>query len=110
MTKNATKLSLSPLRQRLLELMQDINFGRIEGLVVRSGEPRLDPPPRAVRKIKFGSTNGCRPQTRGQDFALKSQVQELFAYLDEMGDGTIEVLEIQHGLPFRMTVAEVVAA
>ena len=34
----ATKRSLSPARRRLLALLQDLNFGRVEGLVVRGGE------------------------------------------------------------------------
>ena len=39
---------------------------------------------------------------RQRDFALKSQVIELFAFFDKFKDGTIDVLEIKHGLPFRM--------
>ncbi len=38
MSEVTTKASLTPARRRLLELMQEINFGRIEGLAVR--EPR----------------------------------------------------------------------
>ena len=37
---------------------------------------------------------------------LKRQLVELFDLLDDYGDGVIEVLEIKHGMPFRMTVME----
>ena len=42
---NRTKQSLSPARRRLVELMQEVNFGRIEGLHVRDGEPILEQAP-----------------------------------------------------------------
>jgi hypothetical protein len=99
------KSGLSEGRRRLLELMQALNFGRIEGLPVRGGEPVLEPPPRAVREIKLGGENGPRPEAGRPDFPLKRQVGELFAHLAAVGDGTVEVLEVRHGLPVRLLVA-----
>ena len=103
------KSSLSPSQQKLLAEMQRINYGRIEGLSVRRGEPVLDPPPRIIREIKFGGENGPRPEVGKPDFTLKAQVRDLFAQLEALGDGVIPCIEIQRGLPFRMTVEEVVA-
>jgi len=108
--EEVSKRSLSAPRRRLLELMQEINFGRIEGLAVRGGEPVLDPPPRVVREIKFGGENGPRRELGSDDFALKAQAVEFFAHLSRLGDGTVESLEIKHGLPFRMSVEEAVRA
>jgi hypothetical protein len=87
--------------------MQRINFGRIEGLSVRCGQPVMAPPPRVVREIKFGGENGPRPESGKDDFSLKAQVRDLFAQLEVLGDGVIPCIEIQRGLPFRMTVEEV---
>ena len=56
-----SKASLSPPRRRLIELMQQINFGRIESLLVRNGEPAFDPAPVVIREVKFGGDNGPRP-------------------------------------------------
>jgi hypothetical protein len=106
----SAKSSLNPPRARLVEWMQRINFGRIEGLAVRGGEPVIIPPPRIVREVKFGADNGPHPKTSTGDFLLKSQVREFFARLKAMGDGTIVSLEIKHGLPFRMIVEEDTAA
>ncbi|HRV31532.1 MAG TPA: hypothetical protein P5169_07450 [Kiritimatiellia bacterium] len=39
-----TKSSLTPPQARLVELMQRLNFGRIEDLHVRNGEPQFTPP------------------------------------------------------------------
>jgi hypothetical protein len=101
-----TKRSLSPARRRLVELMQEINFGRSEGLAVRGGDPVLAPPPRLVREVKFGGDNGPRPERGAADFDLKARLVELLDYLDEAGDVTIDLLEVKHGLPFRMLVAD----
>lgn len=103
------KSFLSPSQQKLLTEMQRINYGRIEGLPVRRGEPVMDPPPRIVREIKFGGENGPRPEMAMADFALKSQVRDLLAQLEALGDGTVACIEVQRGLPFRMTVEEVQA-
>jgi hypothetical protein len=104
---NATsKSSLSPDRRRLIELMQRVNFGRIEGLAVRHGEPVIDDanPPRVVLELKFGADNGPRPEARIADFSLKAQVLELFAHLDRLRNAHIESLTVKHGLPFGMHV------
>ena len=100
---------MSPARRQLLELLQQINFGRLESLEVCDGEPVLDPRPVLVREHKFGGENGARPELTSPDFALKQQVIELFEFFDEMKDGVIDVLEVKHGLPFRMVVREVAA-
>lgn len=106
----AVALTSLPLaEERLVRLMQEVNFGQIENLVVRNGRPVFDPPPRIVREVKFGGQNGPRLEVAKGDFALKAQVRELFAQLEELGDGVVQCLEVKHGLPFRMIVEEVCA-
>ena len=103
------KSALSQPRQHLVELMQYINFGRITRLSIQHCEPVLDPFPGIVREIKFVSENGPRTELTSDDFLLKRQVIELLEFLDKLQDGVIDVLEIKHGLPFRMIVTEVPA-
>ena len=100
------KSSLSPERKHLLELMQRINFGRIEGLLLLDGEPVFDDPkpPRTVLELKFGAENGPRPEGASGDFALKRQVTELFEQFDQLKNAHIQVLTVKHGLPFGMHV------
>ena len=105
-----TKQSLTPARRRLLTLMQEMNFGRIEGLSIRKGEPVFDPMPRIVRQIKFCAENGPRREKKLNDFNLKNQVVELFAAMDQIENGIIETLEVKHGLPFLMNLEEAVGA
>ena len=101
-----TKSSLPPGRKRLVELMQEVNFGRIERLVVKDGDPVVDDAasPRVVLEVKFGGENGPRPEVANGDFALKQQVIELFEYFDRVRNASIEVLTVKHGLPFGMHV------
>ncbi|MBN9520537.1 hypothetical protein J0H58_18760 [bacterium] len=105
MTTGPAKSKLSLPRQRLLALLQRVNFGRLEGLVVRGGEPVLDPMPRVVVEHKFAAENGPRPELGAGGYALKAQQADLLRLLDRVGDGVIPVLTCKHGLPFQAEVA-----
>jgi hypothetical protein len=99
-------VQLSPARQRLIRLLQNTNFGKIESLAFMGGEPVLEKSVRRMREFKFGSENGSRPEDCLADFELKQQVLELLDFLDERRDGVIELLEVRNGLPFRMVIVE----
>jgi hypothetical protein len=102
-----TKSSLSSPQKRLLETMQKMNYGRIEDLSIRGGEPIFDPPPRIVRDVKLGAAdNGARPELESGDFALKREHVELFESLCRLGDGMIDSIEVKAGLPFRLAIEE----
>jgi hypothetical protein len=102
-----TKSSLSTQKKRLLEALQKTNYGRIENLLIREGEPVLSPPPRIVKDIKLGATDtGARPELNTMDFALKREHLELFEYFRRLGNGTIECIEVKAGLPFRLITVE----
>jgi len=105
MSPTPTKRSLSPARQQLVVLMQEVNFGRIEGLSVLDGAPVLEPPPRVLRDFLLGKTNAPHAARSKDDFALKEQVLELFDLFDRERSVTVESLVVQNGLPVRMTVA-----
>ncbi len=100
-----SKSQLSEARQRLLESMQRITFGRLEGLAVRAGEPVFDPPPRVIREFKPGS-NAKRSEANLSDFALRKELAELFDYFSRVQNVTILSIEVLHGLPFKVTVEE----
>lgn len=98
-----TKAELPRPFRELLELMQQLNYGRIESLTVRGGEPVL-PPGRVVREVKFGGRNGPHARSASENFHLKAPVTEFFHHLQEMGEGIVEVLHVQDGLPGRMSI------
>jgi len=106
--KQKTKSDLSAPQQRLLALMGEIRFGRIEGLLVRNGMPVFDPNLIVFREIKFGGESSSTRPDPSADFAIKAQAAEMFEHLQRMGNGLVEYLEIKNGLPFRMSVKETI--
>lgn len=105
-----TKASLSPQRQRLIEILQETNFGSLEGLHVLDGEPVFTPPPQRVRVVRFLGENGPRPEATKNDFVLKAKVGELLASLDAIRCGVIDSIKVEHGIPVLMTIREEVHA
>ena len=106
MVANATLGALEPENQRFVELMQSVNYGRIQGLAVRAGRPVLDPPPRVLRDFKLGGKNGKRPESHLDDFALKKEVIELLDHIAWLGNATIHSIEVREGLPLKWTIEE----
>jgi hypothetical protein len=102
----STKASLSASRKRLLETLQYLNFGRIEGLEIRDGEPVFQPAPRIFQDIKLGAESGPRPELAREDFVLKSQVTAMFEHLSQLADGSVAVIHVAHGLPHRLTIEQ----
>ena len=99
MNQSITKSALTPGRARLIELLQTLNFGRIEALTIRGGDPVFDPPPRIIQKIKMGADNAPRPEMGYADFRLKDGVIELLEVLARLKDGEIRSIEVRCGLP-----------
>jgi hypothetical protein len=97
-----TKEALSPARRRLVELMQEINYGRIEELQIQDGEPVFNPPPIVLRQFLFGKENGPNANRGVDSFALKKKVAELFEMFDREPSLSIQELIIDNGLPLRM--------
>ena len=99
MSQPFCKSQLSEPEGRLVELLQAVNFGRVEHLQVRHGAPVLDPAPRVVRTRKMGSSQAAREEVNLPDFWLKQPVIDLIQTIRQIGDGEILSITIQHGLP-----------
>lgn len=100
-----TKGELTPPRARLVELFQEIGFGRVLSLRVVDGQPVSSPPPRVLRDIKLGRAPASAAAEGGGDFSLKAEVVDLFDVFDRERTFTVELIEILHGLPHRMVIA-----
>jgi len=98
------KGDLTPARRRLIELMQEINYGRIEGLQIQEGDPVFTPMPRVFRLFLFGKDNGPNRARECESFAVKKKITELFGIFDREPFLSIQELIIDNGLPVRMTV------
>jgi hypothetical protein len=96
--------TLSAPRQKLLQIMQQLHFGKIEGLGVVAGEPTFTPPPKLTQEIKLGSDTAEPKQPVQADFALKRHATDLFKNFDLLPDHSIVSVEVRHGLPARLFV------
>jgi hypothetical protein len=94
------------LRQHsLVELMRENQFGRIEHMPIRGGQPILDSTVNVVRVARLGGDSLATKSITGDDFELKRQVRNLFEELERLQDGTVIRLEFRHGLPFLLETA-----
>jgi hypothetical protein len=105
MSNETQKATISHPRRRLIEMMQEIDFGWME-LSKRKGEPASDPSHRIVKQIKLGSENGPRPERERRDFVLKKQVKLFFAEFDRLEEGATMIVLVKHGLPFMLEIEE----
>ena len=104
MNQPIPKSVLSESQSRLVELLQRLNFGRVESLHVRNGEPVFDPAPRVIQKLKMGGENGPRPESALRDFLLKHQTIEMLQAIADLGEGEILALEVKNGLCFSLEI------
>jgi hypothetical protein len=93
--------SLSPARKRLVDVLRDLQFGRIEGLAIVGGEPQFDPPhsaPTIIRTIRLPVETES-PEPNAQNFPLKQPMLDLLQHFDRQQAGIVLRLECRHGLP-----------
>lgn len=98
---------LSPAMRSLITLMNKTGYGTIERLHVRDGEPLDHPLPRVTRTVRFSAASSPVKVLKSDDYALKNQILTMVEEFDHLGDGIITRLEVQHGLPFRMEIEEI---
>jgi len=90
---------LSPQQRSLVEVMREQQFGRVENLPVRRGQPILDHDVKVVHVARLGGEKGGTKIPSADDFELKQAVCDLFDELARLQDGTVVRLEFRHGLP-----------
>jgi len=95
-----TTRGLSAERRELIELMREHQFGRIENMSVRAGQPILDHDLRVVRIARLGSASIDTKTSVSVDFELKRAFRDLFEALERLNNGMVLKLEFRHGLPF----------
>ncbi|MBE7457436.1 MAG: hypothetical protein KJ057_13065 [Phycisphaerae bacterium] len=97
---------LPPPHQRLLRMLQDVNFGRIT-FCVQGGAPDFEQPWRTRQTVKLaGGTNGPRPETSLSDFELRQEQAALLEALGRLRDGADVTVEVRHGLPFLVEIEQ----
>lgn len=99
MQVTTTFKALSPDRQRLVQLMTDVQFGVIVGLQVIGGEPDFTSPPTIYRRHHFGDRKVRRVAKLRADFELKVAIIDFFDLCSRLVNFEIDELKIENGLP-----------
>lgn len=94
---------LLPTERWLVVAIAQIGFGRIEFLQIRDGQIVVDPPPVAIRDIKFAANKFDLDMSTAES-RFKRQLTELLQYIRGVRTGEIRTLLIRHGLPFEMEI------
>lgn len=95
---------LSQSERRFLAALNELGFRRFESIPIRRGELILDPWPKTVRAVKFGSQILPVHRALQDAFELRAAVREFFEYVRGVEDGEILHLDVRRGLPFLMEV------
>ncbi len=98
-------LQLSQSRQELVRSCQSVNFGQINDLSIRNGEPVWQCPiPAVLVDLRLDVEAKPRVEIAAADFALGVEVTRLMALLDKIENGEITKIEVRAGLPRRVTL------
>jgi hypothetical protein len=94
---------LSSARQALVRICQTVNFGEIQGVLVRDAEPVFgELGPVVVTDVKLDKQEEPRPELTLPDFELRHELGRLMSRLDELRDGIIQRIEVHKGLQRRI--------
>jgi hypothetical protein len=93
---------LSPARQALVRICQAVNFGEIQGVLVRDADPVFSPAPVMLVDVKLDADEGPRPERDLTDFELPDEVRRLLCRLNKIQNGMIERIEVRAGVPRRI--------
>ncbi|MFB3892015.1 MAG: hypothetical protein ACE15C_08325 [Phycisphaerae bacterium] len=101
-----TKRMLSEPRNRLVKMMQALNFGRIT-FTVRGGAPDFTQEVRTVRTVRLpAGDNGPRPEAGSADFELRKEVIAFLEQAAQAADGARVAVQVKYGLPFQVEIEE----
>ena len=98
-TTYRTTRDLTAAQRRLLQIMHELQFGRVENMRVQAGQPVLDASLKIVRVVRLGGEGRTTHFPIGDEFELKQAVRDLFDELARLHNGIIVRLEFRHGLP-----------
>jgi hypothetical protein len=96
-----TTRDLTVAQRWLFDVIRNQQFGRIENMPVRAGQPLLDRSARVVRITRLDS-DGREGAPGGDDVELKRPFCELFDELMRLQDCLVVRLEFRHGLPLQL--------
>ncbi|MGA7414146.1 MAG: hypothetical protein WBW33_26980 [Bryobacteraceae bacterium] len=98
-----TKASLNPDQLRMVEIIEALGFGAIEGLLIRDGLPCYELEHCVVQAIKLDSARELQPDPQKADLTLKIEFERLFSQLSLLREGLVDI-DVRHRVPLRLVV------
>lgn len=89
---------------KLVRIVREMRFGCIENIALVDGHPIMDGNTEVVRSYKFAAEEPRKEVITEDEYLRKRQVRAMFETFRTIGTGTIGCLEVQDGLPFKMSV------
>ena len=97
---------LPPAWQRLVRVLQRVNFGRVAFPTAR-GEPDTRVPWRIRRTLELAApANGVRPKLMRPTSPCAKRKRAMLAQLAGVQPGARVTIEVKHGLPFLIEIEE----
>ena len=98
--------SISPARQHLVEVMQELGDGHVESLDVEDGEPVLDPPPLVVKTIVLDRETAPGQAPPNGDIVMSDPTARLFRLFDQFRSLRVIRLDVRDGRMCRMDILD----
>lgn len=100
---------LSDAEKKLLTLMSEIGFGRIENLEISCGAVTLTPKSRKISSACFEHTDTPHKASRTDgNFLLTEKHIRFISMLRGISKGTLHAIQITAGLPVRAEIEETI--
>lgn len=102
--------SLASEDRSILSLMKSVDYGRLEHLAIRDGHVVRTKNSRMIRFVKLGVKEVQRVGSRVDgDFMLTEKHVEFLTMMHRIGNGIINTIQIQAGLPVAIETEEAIA-
>lgn len=97
-------VDISPAQQQLIRLLQHVQFGRLEDLVIKNGQPLFDPSPTVIRLVRFQDGPERKPLPPKPDSRLHTSHVRLLDLISTIQNATVATLIVDAGLPVRAEI------
>lgn len=106
MTESTKVRELSGPQSRILKEMQRRNYGTLEGVLMKNGDPLITDETIVNQTIKIGGNNGPRREHRLHNYELKSAQIQFLEELKAIPDGSLFDVVFSGGLPLFIQMRE----
>ena len=87
-------------------MIHETRFGSIRDFRLSDGQPVVDDETKISVEYKLSGLDSPQEVLNGDKLLSKPQVRAMLARFRQVGNGTVECLDVRDGLPFKMVVRQ----